>query len=213
VARAWLERAVTYLHAHVAVRCMLRHHLEAETATAELLVTVLKEKEAFAIEQVFLLLHILKPKAGFRAMHETLVKHDARARASTREVLVHLLPPDLKRGLDALTDELSDRDRLEAAVTFFEPPTRARLKALEATLDHPRAEAEDRPSAAMERAYHELLDALAEDPSEVLESLLALHRAELDAIHDKDVEHSIDLAERAFSALRAPTEDVTHAWR
>lgn len=210
LARYWLERAITFLHARVAVRCMLSRSPAARTPTSQLLTTVLEEKEQFALEQVFLLLHTRNPQAGFRSMHETLTTKDARAHASTRELLAHLVPPDLRKGIDALTDDVRDRDRLEAAVEVYEPPTRARLRAIEPALDGELAEVSE---AAVRRAYSELLDALSREPSEVLGRLVGFHRAELEGAGEAPPDASVDLAVRAVSSLEAPTEDLTHAWR
>ncbi|CAN0583338.1 unnamed protein product, partial [Laminaria digitata] len=118
------------------------------------------EKEAFALAHVFMLLHILSPQDGFVAMHEALLRRDPRVRASTRELLTHLVPARLRVGINALTEDVSDSARMDLAASFYEPPTRARLQALE-------------PS--QEGIQPELL----QDATEALRALIASHQAEL----------------------------------
>lgn len=202
----WLRRAVTFLHAHVAVRCVLKLRPQTRTATAELLISLLEEKEDFAKEQVFLLLQALSPRADFAAMHAALSRSDRRVRASTRELLTHFVPPDLRVGIDALTDELSHADRLEAAVRFYEPPTRAQLKALEPLLSGA-PPPEDGQDAALS-AYGTLLSALAQEPSEVLRALVDFHAQELKPKPTQGLAQN-----SAFTALGQATEDLSDAWR
>jgi len=172
----WLRRSVSFLHAHVAVRCVIQQRPQAHTAIADLLITLLEEKEAFALEHVFMLLHILSPQDGFVAMHEALLRRDPAVRASTRELLTHLVPAKLRVGINALTEDVSDSARMDLAANFYEPPTRARLQALEPSREGIRGEL---LQDATLQAYRALLGALSAEPSEALRALIASHQAEL----------------------------------
>ena len=80
-----------------------------------LLVQLLKDKEAQAIERLLRLLALQQRGEDFRDIHRGLRSRDARQRASSRELLENLLRPPLKNPILAIVSEASDAARLSGA--------------------------------------------------------------------------------------------------
>jgi hypothetical protein len=177
VAQRTLERAVTTLSWRLGVGSVVAERQRALTPAAELLIALLDERDSSAIQRVFRMLHILEPRQEFRIIYDGLRSKEAKAKASSRELLSHVVPPPLRDGILAMVDDLSPRERLRSALAFYDPPGRAPLaQALERLR-------EDESNAAalqsLERAYGHMLRAMLEDPSEALRSLVSYHVAEL----------------------------------
>ena len=87
-----------------------------------LLVQLLKDKEAQAIERLLRLLALQQRGEDFRDIYRGLRSRDARQRASSRELLENLLRPPLKNPILAIVSEASDAVRLPGAGGLY--PTR-----------------------------------------------------------------------------------------
>jgi hypothetical protein len=81
----------------------------------DLLVQLLKDKEAQAIERLLRLLALQQRGEDFRDIYRGLRSRDARQRASSRELLENLLRPPLKNRILAIVSEASDAARLLGA--------------------------------------------------------------------------------------------------
>jgi hypothetical protein len=122
------------------------------TAGHELLVELLRDKEAHATERLFRVLGLLQRGEDFKSIHRGLRSADPKVRAGSRELIENLLAPPLREAVLALVDDVSDGERLARAAGFQ------------------REEASD---------YDTLLAALLEEPGETLRCLVAHHVAEL----------------------------------
>ncbi|MFN0152550.1 MAG: Npt1/Npt2 family nucleotide transporter [bacterium] len=106
-----------------------RRHLEEgaaaqparRTAVHDLLVTLLRHKEEHALERLFRLMGLQHPGEDFRSIHRGVTNADAKARASSRELLEHVVAPRLRGPVLALVDDVGDRDRLNRAASFHTP--------------------------------------------------------------------------------------------
>ena len=80
-----------------------------------LLVQLLRDKEAQAIERLLRLLALQYRGEDFRDIHRGLRSRDPRARSSSRELLENLLRPPLREPILAVVGEASDAERLAGA--------------------------------------------------------------------------------------------------
>jgi hypothetical protein len=87
----------------------------------ELLATLLHDKEVHAVERLFRLMGIERPDEDFARIHRGLYSLDAKVRATSRELLEHLLEPPLRDALTALLDEGPSEDRLEHSLPYYAP--------------------------------------------------------------------------------------------
>jgi ATP:ADP antiporter, AAA family len=117
----------------------------------ELLGELLADKRRYAIEHVFRALHILRPRAGLRSVHDAITSSDADRRASAREIIEHLVPSQIRGPLLAVLDDLPPETR------------RARLGEL---------------AAGPFPTYESFVAVLLADPSESLRCVVAHHVAE-----------------------------------
>ena len=86
-----------------------------------LLVQLLRDKEAQAVERLFRLLALLHRGEDFKGIYRGLRAAEARARASSRELLENLLVPPLRDPVLAIVDEAPDADRLARAGELYVP--------------------------------------------------------------------------------------------
>jgi hypothetical protein len=84
-----------------------------------LLVQLLKDKEAQAIERLLRLLALQQRGEDFRDIYRGLRSRDARQRASSRELLENLLRPPLRGPILAIVGEASDAARLAGAGDLY----------------------------------------------------------------------------------------------
>jgi hypothetical protein len=205
VIRSSLEEAVTVLAWRLGVGQVIAHQERAMTPAAELLTALLEDKEQGAIQQVFRMLHILEPTQEFRIIYDGLRSEDAKTKASSRELLSHVVPEALRKGILAMVDQRSPRKRLAAALGFFDPPGRARLA--EALTAAKNAEGNRGALAELGLAYADTLRNMLSDSSDALRSLVSYHIAELGLDELRaDIEgavstRSVHLAEVSQSAL------------
>jgi ATP/ADP translocase len=100
-----------------------------------LLVQLLRDKEAQAAERLFRLLALLHRGEDFKGIYRGLRAAEARARASSRELLENLLPPPLRGPVLAIVDEAPDADRLARAGELYVPAALGYEDVLELILD------------------------------------------------------------------------------
>ncbi len=87
-----------------------------------LLVEMLRDKEAQSLERLFRLFSLVYRREDFKGMYRGLRSADARARASSHELLENLLEPPLRAPVLALVDEGPDAARLAQAEGVYERP-------------------------------------------------------------------------------------------
>jgi hypothetical protein len=87
----------------------------------ELLIQLLRDKEEQAIERLFRLLALQYRGEDFKGIYRGLRGAEARARASSRELLENLLPPPLRGPVLAIVDEAPDAARLARAGELYVP--------------------------------------------------------------------------------------------
>jgi ATP:ADP antiporter, AAA family len=86
--------------------------LEDSTSSGtQLLAELLADKRRHAIEHVFRALHILRPRAGWRSVHDAITSSDAERRDSAREIVEHLVPSLVRGPLLAVLDDMSPEQR------------------------------------------------------------------------------------------------------
>ena len=85
----------------------------------DLLVALLRDKEAQSIERLFRLLALVHRREALRDMYRGLRATDARARSSSRELLEHLLEQPLRDAVMAIVDDAPDASRLSRAGTLY----------------------------------------------------------------------------------------------
>jgi hypothetical protein len=118
----------------------------------DLLVELLRDKEAHATERLFRVLGLLQRGEDFKSIHRGLRSANPKVRAGSRELIENLLAPPLRDAVLALVDDVPDAERLARAAGFE------------------RVETTD---------YDSLLAALLDEPGETLRCLVAHHVAEL----------------------------------
>ncbi len=177
VARQTLERAVTALHWRLGVEQVVAVEQAALTPAAELLLALLDEHEQAAMQRVFRLLHVIEPTQQFRIIYDGLRSSDSKAKASSRELLSHVVPPPLRDGILAMVDDLPDGERLVTAAPFYDPPGRLPLNDALALVTETGEDGTGRQ--ALGRAYAAILRAMLNDDSGALRSLVSYHIAEL----------------------------------
>jgi hypothetical protein len=85
----------------------------------DLLVSLLCDKEAQSTERLFRLLALVHRREAMRDMYRGLRSTEARTRASSRELLEHLLEQPLRDAVLAIVDEAPDASRLARAGGFY----------------------------------------------------------------------------------------------
>jgi hypothetical protein len=154
--RRTLVRAAQMLDYRLATVRAQAEEPRLRTPGGELLVAILEEKEANAIQRVFRVLGILRPDESFGLLYQGLKSRrlDRRARASSLELLEHVLEGDVRAAVIALVDDVPDAQRA------------ARARAALANVPPP-------------GSYRERLLEMLKDASEAVQSIAAYHIAEL----------------------------------
>jgi ATP:ADP antiporter, AAA family len=114
-ATATAEGVLRLVHWRSVLEAGGREHPERATAGHELLVQLLRDKEEQATERLFRLLALLHRGEDFKGIYRGLRATDARARASSRELLENLLQPPLRLPVLAIVDDGKDETRLARA--------------------------------------------------------------------------------------------------
>lgn len=128
----------------------------ADTPAAELLASLLGDQEASAMERAFRFLHIIRPTEEFEMIYDGLRSSDSSTRASSRELLEHVVPDPLHDRIVAMIDDANETDAPNSAL------------------------------ADPSREYHTCLLAMSQEPSELLRSVVARHLAELGGAGARD---------------------------
>ena len=135
---------------------------------------------------------------------------DSKTRASSRELLEHVVDTPLKDGILAMVDDVSLVDRLHAASVFYDPPGRDRLEAVEQLMtvggSTARPSREGQIQAVLGEAYADSLRAMLGDRSAVLRAVASHHIAEL-GLDDLRVELAA-ASHRGRGVLRTLTEQA-----
>jgi len=118
----------------------------------ELLVALLRDKEAHALERLFRLLGLQYRGEDFEKIYRGLRSSSAKVRASSRELLENLVRPPLRDAILAAVDEVPDRARLPRAGALYR---------------------------AVPLGYDDLLARLIEEPGETVRCLAVYHVGEL----------------------------------
>jgi ATP:ADP antiporter, AAA family len=118
----------------------------------ELLVALLRDKEAHALERLFRLLGLQYRGEDFEKIYRGLRNSSAKVRASSRELLENLVRPPLRDAILAVVDEVPDRARLPRAGALYR---------------------------AAPLLYDDLLARLIEEPGETVRCLAVYHVGEL----------------------------------
>jgi len=157
------------------------------TSTHELLVRLLRDKQAHAVERLFRLLGLQFGHEDLRAIYRARSSANPRIRASSRELIENLLRPPVRDAVLALHDDLADTERLARASALYTP------RALH---------------------YEALLGVMLEEASESLRCLAAHHVAELglaafrprlEALRAREKGFFVSrVLERALTLLRPP---------
>jgi hypothetical protein len=82
------------------------------TPGSELIASLLRDKEIEGRERLFLVLGLLHPGERFARIQRGLDSPNAKARASSRELLENILRPPLRERVLAVVDDASDDERL-----------------------------------------------------------------------------------------------------
>ncbi len=146
------------------------------TRTHQLLVCLLRDKQAHAVERLFRLLGLQFRHEDLRSIYRGRSSANARIRASSRELLENLLLPPLRDAVLSLHDDLADAERLARARPFHAPST---------------------------LPYEALLGVMLEEASESLRCLAAHHIAELGLTTFRPRLEALQAAEKQFFVSRA----------
>jgi len=178
-ARSTLERAVTLLFWQVSIESLWRELPRARSAAAEMLLALLADKEATALERVFRVLKVLDPSEEFEVLLAGLRSSDPALRENGRELLMHVVPEPLRTGILAMLGDGAPLARLRGAARFHDPEGRV---ALERALASPALDAHA-PGATgpspLEALHVDCLRDMLVDPSEAVRALAHYRIAEL----------------------------------
>jgi AAA family ATP:ADP antiporter len=165
------------------------------TAGSELIEAILRDRQTKAIERLFRLLGLAHPGEDWKRMYLGLESKDPGARASSRELLEHILDEPLRGAVLALVDDIPDVERFSSA----EP-----LRQLEPF------------------PYEALLGALLDSGGETLQCLAAYHigelglerlRPQLEQLLTDGSEFTVSVVKRAIELLDDPEREVIHSVR
>ncbi len=148
-----LERALALLYWEAELVEGQQRDPTRETTGGELLRELLRDKGRLATQRIFMLLGLLHEKEDFRDIWSGLESGMGTVRASSEELLEHLLPVDQRRAVLALVSQDSAPARLRASGS---------------------------PHAERKLSYARLLDELTADESKGLRAFALYHAAELD---------------------------------
>jgi ATP:ADP antiporter, AAA family len=165
------------------------------TAGNDLIEAILRDRQSKAIERLFRLLGLVHPDEDWKRMYLGLGSKDPGTRASSRELLEHVLAQPLRGAVLALLDDMPDAERFSSAEPLH------KLAPL---------------------AYPELLGALLDSGSETLQCLAAYHvgelgleqlRPHLEQILAGGSEFTVSVVQRALDLLDDPDREVIHSVR
>jgi len=85
-----------------------------------LLLDLLRQRHAFAVERLFRVLGLRDPGEDFAQIYDALHSEDAAAQSTGHELLEHILPAPWREPMRGLIDDVPDADRLKSAGRFYE---------------------------------------------------------------------------------------------
>jgi AAA family ATP:ADP antiporter len=94
---------------------------ESETPAFQLLVALLRDKETHTIERLFRLFGLVFPREDFERIYRGLKSRDAKAHASSLELLENLVQPPRRGPMLALVDDPTAERRADAGANFAHP--------------------------------------------------------------------------------------------
>jgi ATP:ADP antiporter, AAA family len=101
------------------------------TPVLALMIGLLRDRESHALSRLFRLLALRHPEENFERIQRGLAKADAKSRASSRELIEHLIETPLRDAVLALIEDLSDAERLVRAPAGYRAPPVAYPRLLE----------------------------------------------------------------------------------
>ena len=206
----YLQSAIQALFWRQAVDFARAREPRVNTPAGELLSLLLFDHEGSALERVFRVLHILQPTEEFRIIYDGLRSSDNKTRASSRELLEHVVETPLKDGILAMVDDVPLVDRLRAASVFFDPPGRDNLESVERLMNaegaSARASIQGRAQTVLGETYADSLREMLGDRSAVLRAVASHHIAEL-GLDELRVELAA-ASQRSRGVLRTLTEQA-----
>lgn len=116
-----LEAAFRLLHWRVVLELGAQAEPRRATAVHGLLAALLRDKERHAVERIFRLIALRLRGENLQDVHRGLRNADPRLRASSRELLEHLLRPPLRGPVLALVDEAPAPERIAQGGRFYRP--------------------------------------------------------------------------------------------
>ncbi len=172
---ATLEAAYRLVHWQTILEAGVRALPERATPTQSLLLALVHDKRANAVERLFRLLGLQFRHEDLRSIYRGRNSASPKIRASSRELLENLLEPPVRDAVLALQDDTGDAQRLGAAAPFYRVPI----------LD-----------------YEILLGMMLEEASESLCCLAAHHIAELGLTSFRPRLEALLKEQRGFFATR-----------
>jgi hypothetical protein len=118
-ATATAEGVLRVVHWRTVLERGAKEREERATAGHELLVQLLRDKEEQAVERLFRLLALQHRSEDFKGIYRGLRAADPRTRASSRELLEHVLEPPLRGPVLAIVGEAPDEVRLGRASELY----------------------------------------------------------------------------------------------
>lgn len=130
--RSWLidevEGTLTQIYEFIDRRTIMGDGAEADPSRATdahtFLVRLLRDKQRHAEERLVRLIGLLHPSEDFGSIWRGLSAKQSRVRASSQELLDHLVEPRLRQPVGALFDDCSDGERLTAGSGHYAPAPR-----------------------------------------------------------------------------------------
>lgn len=152
-----LVRATQFMAVRLATELDRLADPRLATQCGELLIAVLREKEAHAVDRAVRLIGLLHSANGIHHIRQALAHRDRRRRADGIELLVHKLPHDIATALTSLLESGPDAARLGRAAEVLREPLAV-------------------------RSYEERLRLMLGDDSEAVRCVAACHVGELGLI-------------------------------
>jgi HEAT repeat protein len=106
----------------LAFREALARGVRKKTRAYELLAQMLRDKEIHALERLFRVLDLLRLGESFERIYRGLQSRNAKARASSRELIENLVRPPLRDPLLAMVDDIPDAERLARSGSLYARP-------------------------------------------------------------------------------------------
>ena len=185
-----LRRGTELTHLRAQLDAGQKAEPRRQTVGGDLLVTSLREKEVNALERVFRMQHLLRPRDAYQLYWRGLQSRDKARRAASRELVDHAFTGSVREAVLALIDDAPATRRVTEAAGV-----------LDVELE--------------ELTYEAILERLIQDGSEAIRSLTAYHVAELGLTElEPQLEASrpeagsivAEVVERALAVLRGSEE-------